>query len=253
MEELPATEQQLPGTVVARSLTAPAATAPRRLSGPAFDVPGVCSPVSWRRRSALSSDQRRGPAQHDVDPDRFRAILGHAPSAVVIVTGFGPGGPVGMSVGSFVSVSLDPPLVGFFPAKTSTSWPRIRATGRFCINLLADDQTDVSRRFAVKGGDKFDGVGWSHGVSGSPVIDDCVAWIDCDVEQELDTGDHVLVLGRVLDLNVARDAHALVFHQGTYTSTAAASISESQGQLASAPGVRSWRRRGRRRHRGPGG
>jgi 3-hydroxy-9,10-secoandrosta-1,3,5(10)-triene-9,17-dione monooxygenase reductase component len=223
-------EQHLLNTAVGRSLTSPATTVPQRLSSPPFDAPGGGSPVSRPGRDqGLVSEPQRSAPQRTVDPDRFRTILGHAPSAVVIVTGFGPDGPVGLSVGSFVSVSLDPPLVGFFPAKTSTSWPSIRATGRFCINVLAEDQTDISRKFAVKGGDKFDGVRWSHGVSGSPVIDNCVAWIDCDVEQELDTGDHMLVLGRVLDLDVARDAHPLVFHQGTYTSTAAAAIAESQG------------------------
>lgn len=229
MEELPAMEQQLLSRAVARSSPPSATTAPQHLSSPPFGAPGAGSPVSRPRRSSgLAGEPRHSGAQRTVDPDRFRTILGHAPSAVVIVTGFGPDGPVGLSVGSFVSVSLDPPLVGFFPAKTSTSWPSIRATGRFCINVLADDQTDISRKFAVKGGDKFDGVRWSHGVSGSPVIDNCVAWIDCDVEQELDTGDHMLVLGRVLDLDVARDAHPLVFHQGTYTSTAAAGVAESQ-------------------------
>jgi flavin reductase (DIM6/NTAB) family NADH-FMN oxidoreductase RutF len=126
---------------------------------------------------------------------------------------------VGLSVGSFVSVSLDPPLIGFFAAKTSSSWPAVRATGRFCVNVLAADQTEVSRKFAVKGGDKFAGIGWSYRMAGLPVIDNCVAWIGCSLEREIETGDHVLVLGRVLDLEIARDAHALVFHRGSYSST----------------------------------
>lgn len=165
---------------------------------------------------------RPEPAGDGITPERFRSVLAHAPSAVAVVTGMGPDGPVGLSVGSFVPVSLDPPLIGFFPAKTSTSWPAVRAAGRFCVNLLAEDQTDVSMKFAVRGGDKFDGVTWAAGAAGTPVLDGCVAWIQCALEQEVDTGDHTLVLGRVLDLTVARDAHALVFHRSAYTSTAPA-------------------------------
>lgn len=155
-----------------------------------------------------------------ITPERFRSVLAHAPSAVTVVTGMGPDGPVGLSVGSFVSVSLDPPLVGFFPAKTSTSWPTVRAAGTFCVNLLADDQAELSMKFAVRGGDKFDGVAWACGAAGTPVLDGCVAWIQCALERELEAGDHTLVLGRVLDLTVQRDAHALVFHRSAYTSTA---------------------------------
>jgi flavin reductase (DIM6/NTAB) family NADH-FMN oxidoreductase RutF len=180
--------------------------------------PPAAPPYSTPRSAQAAADD----CSPTVDPTRFRTILAHAPSSVAIVTALGPDGPVGMSVGTFVSVSLDPPLVGFFPAKTSTSWPALRAIGRFCINLLAEDQTVISQQFAVSGADKFDGVYWSCSDSGSPRLSGCVAWIECDLEQELDTGDHVLVLGRVHDLDVARDAHALIFHRGSYTSTAAA-------------------------------
>jgi 3-hydroxy-9,10-secoandrosta-1,3,5(10)-triene-9,17-dione monooxygenase reductase component len=159
-----------------------------------------------------------------VAPEQFRSVLAHAPSAVAVVTGMGPDGPVGLAVGSFVSVSLDPPLIGFFPARTSTSWPTVRAAGVFCVNLLAEDQTDLSAKFAVRGGDKFDGVAWTSSVAGTPVLDGCLVWIQCILEREVETGDHTLVLGRVLELTVARDAHALVFHRGAYTSTAPVTV-----------------------------
>lgn len=164
----------------------------------------------------------------DLTPERFRSVIGHIPTAVVVVTAAGPDGPVGLAIGSFVSVSLDPLLVGFLPAKTSSSWPLIRDVGQFCINVLADDQTEVSGTFATKGGDKFASLAWQPGQSGVPVLDGCVAWIDCELDRELDAGDHVLVLGRVVDLDVERDAHALVFHRGDYTSTAAAAITEGE-------------------------
>jgi flavin reductase (DIM6/NTAB) family NADH-FMN oxidoreductase RutF len=179
---------------------------------PPQESPGQAVGPDEFRRIQGSPDQAVG-------SDEFRRILAHAPSSVVVVTGSGADGPAGLSVGSFVSVSLDPPLIGFFVGKTSSSWPTVRATGRFCVNVLAADQTEVSRRFAVKGGDKFADIAWSYGTAGLPVIDNCVAWIGCRLEREIETGDHVLVLGRVLDLKMARDAHALIFHRGSYTST----------------------------------
>lgn len=161
-------------------------------------------------------------------PERFREVLGDVPTPVVIVTAAGTDGPAAMAVGSFVSVSLDPLLVGFFPAKTSSSWPLIRDAGRFCINVLADDQADLSGTFATRGTDKFAGVSWQPGESGAPLLADCVAWIECDLASEIDAGDHLLVLGTVTALDLARDAHALVFHRGDYTSTAAAAITEGE-------------------------
>ncbi len=164
----------------------------------------------------------------DVTPERYRTIIGHVPTAVVVVTAAGPNGPLGLAIGSFASVSLDALLVGFFPATTSSSWPNIRNVGRFCINVLADDQTPISRTFATRGGDKFATIQWQRGPSGAPVLDGCVAWIDCDLDSEIDTGDHVLALGKVTALELARDAHALVFHRGDYTSTAATQLEEGE-------------------------
>lgn len=164
-----------------------------------------------------------------VTPERFRQVLGHVPTPVVVVAAAGPEGPVGLAIGSFVSVSLEPLLVAFLPAKTSSSWPTIRDVGRFSISILADDQTAVSRTFAARGGDKFATVAWRPGPSGAPILEGCLAWIECELDQEIDAGDHVLVLGRVTGLDLARDAHALVFHRGDYTSTAAAALVEGEG------------------------
>ncbi len=165
----------------------------------------------------------------EVSPERYRTTIGHVPTAVVVVTAAGPAGPLGLAIGSFVSVSLDPLLVGFFPAKTSSSWPAIRDVARFCINVLADDQISVSQTFAARGGDKFAAIDWQPGPSEAPILDGCVAWIDCELDTEIDTGDHVLVLGRVKALELGRDAHALVFHRGDYTSTAATRLEEGEG------------------------
>ena len=96
-----------------------------------------------------------------MDPGRFRHVLGHFPTGVVVVTAMHEeSGPVGMAVGSFTSVSLDPPLVAFLPDRGSTSFPKIRAAGSFCINVLADDQEHVCRTFAARGGNKYGQAAW---------------------------------------------------------------------------------------------
>lgn len=164
----------------------------------------------------------------DLTPERFRSLIGHVPTSVVVVAASGPDGPVAMAIGSFVSVSLDPLLVGFFPAKSSSSWPIIDEVGQFCVNVLADDQVSVSRTFAARGGDKFADIDWRPAPSGSPILDGCVAWIDCELAGDRDAGDHLLVLGTVTAMELGRDAHALVFHRGDYTSTAAAALIEGE-------------------------
>ena len=162
-----------------------------------------------------------GVAQHDttsprVAPEHYRAVLGHFCSGVTIVTASGPDGPVGFTCQSFSALSLDPPLVLVCPGKGSSSWPRIEVTGSFCVNVLAADQEELCRGFAMPGADKFAGVGWSAGpFTGSPVIGGSLAWIECSVESVLDGGDHVIAVGRVLDLGSV-DAKPLLFFRGGY-------------------------------------
>lgn len=146
----------------------------------------------------------------------FRQTLGHFPTGVTIVTGLGESGPSGLAVGSFMSVSLAPPLIAVCPGKTSRSWPAIRETGAFCVNILADDQEELCRLFAISGGDKFDGIGWRLSPAGTPIIDDVLAWIDCELIEEHDAGDHTLVLGRVRALHVERSVEPLVFYRGGF-------------------------------------
>jgi flavin reductase (DIM6/NTAB) family NADH-FMN oxidoreductase RutF len=151
------------------------------------------------------------------DSAHFRTVLGHFATGVTVVTATGRDGPVGLAVGSFTSVSLEPPLVAFCPDRRSTSWPSIRHAGVFCVNILAEDQEDLCRVFAAKGGDKFAGVGWQPVGSGSPRLHDVVAWIDCDLEAVHDAGDHEICVGRVRELEVERrDDGPLVFYRGGY-------------------------------------
>jgi flavin reductase (DIM6/NTAB) family NADH-FMN oxidoreductase RutF len=151
-----------------------------------------------------------------VDPAVLREVLGHFASGVTVVTALTTDGPAGFTCQSFSSLSLDPPLVAFAPARTSRTWPALRAMGRFCVNVLAEGQDDVSQNFARSGTDKFAGVRWSPSAHGSPVLDDVVAWIDGELWAEYDGGDHSIVVARVLDLGADPDRRPLLYHRGTY-------------------------------------
>ena len=151
-----------------------------------------------------------------VDPQVLRDVLGHFASGVTVVTALTGEGPAGFTCQSFSSLSLDPPLVAFAPARTSQTWPALRAMGRFCVNLLAEGQGAVSQNFARSGVDKFAGVPWSPSAHGSPVLDGVVAWIDGELWAEYDGGDHSIVVARVLDLGADPDRRPLLFHRGAY-------------------------------------
>lgn len=154
----------------------------------------------------------------DIRPDWFRRVLGHFPTGVVIVTAMSDGTPAGLSVGSFTSVSLDPPLVAVLPSKSSTSWPKIAAAPSFCINVLTARQQALCRTFAISGADKFAGVTWRPSPSGAPILDGALAWIDCDLDRSMEAGDHFIVLGRVRALDIEGDQGGppLIFFQGGY-------------------------------------
>ena len=165
----------------------------------------------------MTSSVRETRQSDSIDPKWFRQVLGQYPTGVCVITAVDPGGGhAGMAVGSFTSVSLDPPLVAFFPDKSSTTWPRIERAGSFCVNVLAADQEHVCRAFAVKGGDKFSDLRWRAAGSGSPIIEDAIAWIDCEIEQVHEAGDHYIVVGRVRELDVVNPSLPLLFFQGGY-------------------------------------
>jgi flavin reductase (DIM6/NTAB) family NADH-FMN oxidoreductase RutF len=156
----------------------------------------------------------------EIDQAWYRQVLGHFPTGVVIVTAMPDSGPVGLTVGSFTSVSLDPALVAVLPAKTSASWPKIASADSFCINVLAASQQDLSRRFAVSGGDKFAGVPWRPAPSGAPILNGALAWIDCEHERSVEAGDHLIVLGQAraldIDIDISQTPAPLIFFQGGY-------------------------------------
>ena len=148
--------------------------------------------------------------------DRFKEAMGRFATGVTIVAGLEDGRPVGFTCQSFVSLSLDPPYVAVAPARTSTSWPRIARSGAFCVNVLSEDQEELCRGFAVSGGPKFDGVAWRPApVTGSPVIEGSLAWVDCEVALVHDAGDHELILGHVRDLGVG-DGSPLLYYRSRF-------------------------------------
>ena len=168
----------------------------------------------------MSLEERMGDAgaARPFDSAQFRQVLGHFPTGVTVVTAMAQDGPAGMAIGSFTSVSLEPPLVAFCPSHASLTWPRIRSAGVFCVNVLAEDQEHLSRIFANRDEtvDRFSGVGWARAGSGSPLLDGVLAWIDCDIDVVHAAGDHDIVVGKVRDLGVAREGGPLLFFRGGY-------------------------------------
>ncbi|MFJ2350555.1 flavin reductase family protein [Glutamicibacter sp. NPDC087673] len=155
---------------------------------------------------------------HEIDQDIFRSTVGSFASGITVITGHDSHGPVGFTCQSFYSVSIDPPLVSFSVMKTSASYPRIRDTGSFAVNVLSSGQGAVANQFARKGGDKWDGIQWSTAVRGSPILDGTLAWLDCTIFAEHDAGDHCIVLGRVTEVGTSPSGHTepLLYFQGKF-------------------------------------
>jgi flavin reductase (DIM6/NTAB) family NADH-FMN oxidoreductase RutF len=147
------------------------------------------------------------------DSARFRQVLGHFPTGVTVITADPGDNPVGITIGSFTSISLDPPLVGFLPGKGSSRWPDIERAGAFCVNVLAREDEELCWRFAREVDERFADLAWEPAPTGSPRLHSALAWIDCDIEQVIDAGDHWFVVGRVRELD-ARDGSPLLFFRG---------------------------------------
>jgi 3-hydroxy-9,10-secoandrosta-1,3,5(10)-triene-9,17-dione monooxygenase reductase component len=152
-----------------------------------------------------------------IDSSSFRQVLGHFLTGVTIITSIDAdtGEPIGLAASSFTSVSMDPPLVLFCAGKSSSTWPKISASGRYCVNILGHDHEHLSRQFSGKG-DKFAGVKWHADASGAPVFEEALAWIDCVIHEEVDAGDHVVVIGRVLALGERGHGGPLAYYRGGY-------------------------------------
>ncbi len=179
------------------------------------------------RPSVTTDDQDRGQISTQcacemnmesvIDSRKFRDVLSAYPTGVCVVAAQSADGRKhAMAVGSFSSISLDPPLVGFYPTKTSSSWRAIEEVGRFCVSVLGDDQLEYCKRFAARSRDKFAGLSHRLSPGGQPILDGVLAWIDCVTEVVHEVGDHMLVVGRVEQLEKDRDASPLLFFGGNY-------------------------------------
>ncbi|MBN9144859.1 MULTISPECIES: flavin reductase family protein [unclassified Novosphingobium] len=156
-----------------------------------------------------------------IEPADYRRVMGHYPTGVAAITSTGAdGAPLVLVVGTFTSVSLDPPLVGFLPTSTSASWQAIAATGRFAVNVLGSDQAALCGQLAGRG-DKFAGVEYTLSEGGLPLLADALITIEADISATLPAGDHDFVLGAVRRMNVAREGDPLLFHRGNYGGFAA--------------------------------
>ncbi len=151
-----------------------------------------------------------------IEPTVFRSVMSLVPTCVVVVTGYDSvENPVGVTIGSFTSVSLEPPLVGFFPGLETSAWLAMRDRGMFCVNVLTTDQVDLCWDFARSEADPFEGVSYTASPNGMPLLEGVKAWIDCDVYSETVVGDHYFVSGQVTAMGKgSAAAPSLVFYLG---------------------------------------
>jgi 3-hydroxy-9,10-secoandrosta-1,3,5(10)-triene-9,17-dione monooxygenase reductase component len=161
------------------------------------------------------------PAADPADPRLLRTVFGRFATGVTVVTTMTlDGDPVGMTVNSFTSVSLDPPLVLFCVAHRSCLYPAFQSTDRFAVNILRDDQRAVSARFASPGFHRFDEAPKDISASGVPLLKNALAIVECATHQRITAGDHDIVIGRVRALRVPADSGTdpLLFFAGSYRS-----------------------------------
>jgi 3-hydroxy-9,10-secoandrosta-1,3,5(10)-triene-9,17-dione monooxygenase reductase component len=159
-----------------------------------------------------------------LDSQRFRQILGHYPTGVCAITSMIGDLPIGMIVGSFTSVSLDPPLVAFLPDRKSTSWRKIEGTGRFCVNVLSHQQRDVCSSMASKQENKFKDLPYRLSPSGLPLLSGAIAWLDCSLSAVHEAGDHFIAIGQVETLDLEHPELPLLFFRGGYGSFASTAM-----------------------------
>ena len=154
----------------------------------------------------------------DLDPERVREAFGIFPSGVVDVAAQVDGANVGLAVSSFTSVSLDPPLVSFSVANTSKTWPTLRQARHLGVTVLADHHDVACRRLAGPVEHRFDDLSVTTTDDGALTLDDGLARFDCTIHEEVEAGDHLIVLLRVHAVEHADTSQPLVFHRSGFGS-----------------------------------
>ena len=152
-----------------------------------------------------------------LDPDSFRSVLGRFASGITVITSIDADGrDVGMTASAFSSVSLNPPLVQVCVDRTASMFEALLKAERFGVNVLADEQEALSRRFAaVESSHRFEGIGYTRGDSGVVLLEDALAHLECRIASRIEAGDHMIFLGEV-DHATARDAKPLLYYRGGY-------------------------------------
>lgn len=165
--------------------------------------------------SSVTADVPRD-AVDPADPVEFRRTMAEFASGVTVVTASHGSEAVGFACQSFSSVSLEPPLVLFCVDRRSRSWRQIQAAGRFCVNVLAEDQGELCQRFGSSRGLRFDGLAWTRSAWDTPSLPGVLARIHADVHSVHPGGDHDIVIGNVIAMERSRAARPMVFHRGRF-------------------------------------
>lgn len=172
-------------------------------------------------------------AADPIDSRLFRDALGHYASGITVIGGIVNDKPVGFTCQSFYSVSMTPPLVSFSVKLNSKSWPPIRGTGSFSVNILSHAQRSISETFGSSTADRWAGVNWVRTKGGNPVIEDTLLWLDCDIHDEYEVGDHWIVIGRLREistLDVTDAKGPLLYFKGRYCSLPGATKADTAPQ-----------------------
>ncbi|MFJ8636318.1 flavin reductase family protein [Streptomyces sp. NPDC093568] len=158
-----------------------------------------------------------------VDPQALRSVCANWATGVTVITSGSTERTTGLTVNSFTSVSLDPALILVCIHNDSGELPVLRRTGAFAVNILAADQEELCRSFASRHTRHTAKADTRPGISGVPVLSDALAYLECRIEREVDAGDHVIVIGEVIDLAVQREEGPLTFFRNTFHRLPAAS------------------------------
>ncbi|MCJ0868384.1 flavin reductase family protein [Streptomyces sp. AP-93] len=188
-----------------------------RLTGPAAGAVDPAVPVA----SGIPASGTPVDPAVPVDPALFREVLGAFASGITVVAAVADDGrPAGLACQSFASLSLDPPLVLLCVGKGSSSWPKVRAAGRFGVSILAEDQRAVCEALGRRGEDKFAGVDWELSAHRAVRVTGALATVDCALEEVHEAGDHYLVTARVLELSASDGGSPLLYYRSAYATGA---------------------------------
>ena len=151
-----------------------------------------------------------------IERNELRRVMGHFATGVTVITTISKqGAPFGLTANAFMSVSLEPPLLLISVDRKAESFPHFEESKVFTVNILRDDQESISRRFAVSGGNKFEGVAYHVGGNGVPILEGTLAHVECRVYAAHDGGDHILYLGEIQEAET-REGKPLLFYRGGY-------------------------------------